>query len=550
MRIDGPVIYRNAALDRQRQLAASVAFALTAATGVAVAVVDLVSNGGLGATSAVAAVAAAAAYFLRGPAGREWIAQAGLGGILMLQISALLAAAAGNGLQSDLHMAYFAALAALILFADWRVIVAATGVVAVHHLGLGLLAGALVFPGESSIGRILLHAVILSVEAVILVWAAIRTNVEMAASDAARRDAENAQAAAEEAQLAGMRAAKETEMEREAARLKEQEFQARQAEVIARIGEGLSSLASGDVRRRLDAVAADGYAQLFKDFNAAAEALDTALGRIGAVVEEIRSSTNEISQATDDFARRTERQATDLEQASTTLGQASGAFRSASDRVQSTAEMVATARGDAESSAHVVDLAVTAMRQIESSSSRIAQITLVIDEIAFQTNLLALNAGVEAARAGEAGRGFAVVAQEVRALAQRSGDAAKEIKALIAASAQHVDTGVRHVGDMGGALERIVGSFSQIDSVIGDVARSVQDQAVRIQDVTNAIGEIDTSTQQNAAMFEETAAATASLRDQIAELAAQIGRFSFGAGGQTPRSRWTPPATQSNRRYA
>ncbi len=178
--------------------------------------------------------------------------------------------------------------------------------------------------------------------------------------------------------------------------------------------------------------------------------------------------------------------------------------------------------------------AVSAMGEIEQSSGQITQIIGVIDEIAFQTNLLALNAGVEAARAGDAGRGFAVVAQEVRALAQRSADAAKEIKSLIASSSSQVERGVRLVGDTGKALDAIVGKVSQIDQLISEIARSSQEQATGLAQVNVAVNQMDQVTQQNAAMVEQATAAAANLKSEADEMNRLIGRFQTGAA---PRAR-------------
>ena len=186
------------------------------------------------------------------------------------------------------------------------------------------------------------------------------------------------------------------------------------------------------------------------------------------------------------------------------------------------------AKGDAEHSGTVVREAVAAMSQIESSSQQISQIIGVIDEIAFQTNLLALNAGVEAARAGEAGRGFAVVAQEVRALAQRSADAAREIKTLISNSNDHVDHGVKLVGETGEALGDIVGKVAQIDGLINEIARSSNEQATGLNQVNAAVNQMDQVTQRNAAMVEQTNAAAASLLSEAEQLGASIARFRMG----------------------
>ncbi len=179
--------------------------------------------------------------------------------------------------------------------------------------------------------------------------------------------------------------------------------------------------------------------------------------------------------------------------------------------------------------------AVTAMGEIEQSAGQIGQIIGVIDEIAFQTNLLALNAGVEAARAGDAGRGFAVVAQEVRALAQRSAEAAKEIKTLIANSSSQVERGVKLVGDTGQALSGIVAKVTEIDVLISEIAQSSQEQATGLNQVNAAVNQMDQVTQQNAAMVEEATAASVTLQTEAGELVQLVGRFQTGAEGRVGR---------------
>ena len=165
------------------------------------------------------------------------------------------------------------------------------------------------------------------------------------------------------------------------------------------------------------------------------------------------------------------------------------------------------------------------MGQIEGSSREIGNIIGVIDEIAFQTNLLALNAGVEAARAGEAGRGFAVVAQEVRALAQRSAEAAKDIKALISASTQQVDQGVSLVGEMGEALRRITAGVVEINRTVAEIAAPAEEQATGLAQINTAVNQMDQATQQNAAMVEQSTAASHALSNEAAELSRLVGRF-------------------------
>jgi methyl-accepting chemotaxis protein len=183
------------------------------------------------------------------------------------------------------------------------------------------------------------------------------------------------------------------------------------------------------------------------------------------------------------------------------------------------------ARSDAEKSGRIVSQAVSAMTEIETSSNQVSQIIGVIDEIAFQTNLLALNAGVEAARAGDAGRGFAVVAQEVRALAQRSADAAKEIKTLITTSSRQVGVGVELVGRTGQALERITGQIGAVDDLVGGIAASAQEQASGLAEIDAAVHQMDQVLQQNATMVEETSAATQALDEDARRLRQLLSEF-------------------------
>ena len=188
-------------------------------------------------------------------------------------------------------------------------------------------------------------------------------------------------------------------------------------------------------------------------------------------------------------------------------------------------QVVIAADGDAKKSAAVVRQAVEAMDAIAKSSQQIEQIIGVIDEIAFQTNLLALNAGVEAARAGDAGRGFAVVASEVRALAQRSADAAKQIKALILASTTQVNDGVKLVAETGVSLERIVTQVADINNIVGEIAAAAKEEASALEQVNVAINQMDQVTQQNATMVEETTAASHSLSQETDRLAGLVGQF-------------------------
>jgi methyl-accepting chemotaxis protein len=254
----------------------------------------------------------------------------------------------------------------------------------------------------------------------------------------------------------------------------------------------------------------------------------------------IKVSTREISVAADDLSKRTEQQAASLEQTAAALDEITATVKKAAEGASHAREVVASAKQESQSAENVVKKAVEAMGSIEKSSSQINTIIGVIDEIAFQTNLLALNAGVEAARAGEAGRGFAVVASEVRALAQRSADAAKEIKSLISASEEHVASGVDLVGAAGKALNRILAQVLDINEVVSNIASGAQEQSTGLQEVNTAVNQMDQVTQQNAAMVEQTTAASHALEQQSRQLVEVVGRFKLKATGRAPVH--APPA--------
>jgi len=300
------------------------------------------------------------------------------------------------------------------------------------------------------------------------------------------------------------------------------------------VGSALSKLAEGDLTTRIDQPLIPSMDQLRVDFNAAALALNEALSQVAAGASAIHGGVSDIARASDDLARRTEQQAASLEETAAALDEITATVKRTAQSATQTSSTVSLTRTEAEESGRVVGQSVEAMAEIEASSQQISQIIGVIDEIAFQTNLLALNAGVEAARAGDAGRGFAVVAQEVRALAQRSAEAAKEIKSLISTSSQQVERGVGLVNQAGKALGSIVARIAEIDALVAQITASAMEQSTGLGEINTAVNQMDQVVQQNAAMVEEATAATHSLNGEASDLAAVVARFRVKAGSTAP----------------
>ncbi|MHC9417936.1 methyl-accepting chemotaxis protein [Sphingomonas citri] len=298
--------------------------------------------------------------------------------------------------------------------------------------------------------------------------------------------------------------------------------------IVDSVGSGLDSLARGDLTARIEAELTGPFAKLKDDFNNAMQSVAGTLTAVNASAEGITNGASDIRQASDDLSRRTEQQAASLEETAAAMHEITTTVRDTAANATKVNGVVTETRRDAEQSGDVVRRAVEAMNGIERSSNEISEIIAVIDGIAFQTNLLALNAGVEAARAGDAGKGFAVVASEVRALAQRSADAAKDVKSKITASTEQVDAGVTLVAQAGEALSRITGRIGDISALVSDIASAAEQQATGLQQVNTAVSEMDGVTQQNAAMVEEATAAARSLAEETENMARQVSRFRLG----------------------
>ena len=313
----------------------------------------------------------------------------------------------------------------------------------------------------------------------------------------------------------------------------------RRSAVICALGAALQRMTDGDFGTPLEDLPTD-YATIHKDFETMRAQVGAALGDVAQTSRAVDVGAQEIRQASDDLARRTEQQAASLEEASAAMTALAASVGSTAGDAAHLHDSVQAAHGDARAGGGVVEEAVQAMTDIHDSAQEIGKIIATIDGIAFQTNLLALNAGVEAARAGDAGRGFAVVANEVRALAQRSAEAALDIKTLIGQSSVQVERGVALVGQTGDTFGRIVGKVGEIAGLASNIASAASTQATNIGQVRETVRELDVMTQQNAAMVEQATAASRNLAGEADRMAALVGRFALadaGQGGAVPLRR-------------
>jgi methyl-accepting chemotaxis protein len=309
----------------------------------------------------------------------------------------------------------------------------------------------------------------------------------------------------------------------------------RRLEVIEHLSEALALMSKGDFQVCL-ANLPPAYEQIEKDFASMRDHINDALLAVTESASGVNAGAGEIRQASDDLARRTEQQAATLEETAAALSEITTGVKETSEGADVVRHAIGMTSTQAAAGKTVVSEAVKAMGDIQRSAQEIAQIVNVIDGIAFQTNLLALNAGVEAARAGDAGRGFAVVASEVRALAQRSAEAAAHIRTLIQGSGQQVDRGVALVVRSGDAFDEIVGKVMEVSGLITRIADLANHQSVSLNQVNIAVRDMDTGTQQNAAMVEESNAAARSLASEAARLSDLVSRFRLDRAQRGPSS--------------
>jgi methyl-accepting chemotaxis protein len=289
------------------------------------------------------------------------------------------------------------------------------------------------------------------------------------------------------------------------------------------------AIACGDLTRSIRSEGRDEASMLLASLNRMQDSLRSVVGQVHASSQSIQVASSEVASGNGDLSQRTEQAASALQQTASSMEQLTSTVRQSADAAREAQALAESASGVAQRGGAAVSMVVATMNEINTSSRRIADIVGTIDGIAFQTNILALNAAVEAARAGEQGRGFAVVASEVRSLAQRSAEAAREIKGLIGASVERVEAGSLQVSEAGSTMGEIVASVQRVNQIIGEISHAAAEQSSGIGQVNQSVTQLDRSTQQNAALVEQGAAAAESLKDQAARLAAVVSTFRLQA---------------------
>jgi len=290
-----------------------------------------------------------------------------------------------------------------------------------------------------------------------------------------------------------------------------------------------AAIAAGDLTQRIDSQRRDEFGELMRGLQQMNDSLSSVVGRVRSSTDSIATASTEIASGNHDLSTRTEQTASSLQQTAASMHQLTDTVKQNADAAQQANQLANSASDAATRGGDVVGQVVQRMQAITAASKKIADIIGVIDGIAFQTNILALNAAVEAARAGEQGRGFAVVAGEVRSLAQRSAQAAKEIKGLIGSSSQEIDAGAKLVHSAGAAMGDIVNAVQRVTDIMNEIMAATHEQSAGITQINQAVHQLDQMTQQNAALVEEAAAAASSMKEQARDMSETVGVFRLAA---------------------
>jgi methyl-accepting chemotaxis protein len=482
------------------------------------------------------------------------------------QTALITAAFAGHAWQMDSHMLYYAVLAVLFLLLNPNALLAAAGLIALHHATLSIALPALVYPNSdvgAALWRTAFHGGVIVMETALLYFAVrkrvymmkksaednaelrlaqVKAEKSLAEASEARDAARTAQLEAEKQTQRAQQALAETtaQIERthtadaaaQAATIKLQTEQQKSHEavenVVSALSAALASLAANDLNAPIVTPFSKEYESIRSNYNDAVASLTTTIENVTQQIGQIRATASEIASAAKNHAKRSEGRAQSMSDVTVSLQSLGHSIDIAAQSAATANKTVATSQHFADDGAKVVEECVTAMQEIEESAGEISQIVNLIEDIAFQTNLLALNAGVEAARAGDAGRGFAVVATEVRALAQRSSDSANEIKSLITKSEEQVQNGVSLVEKSGVALTRILETVQKTNHEVTYINQSIQEQNQSLSDITTVLEGLDCAAQEDAEMIEETSVTSVVLDNSTNSLSKAVSVFSIG----------------------
>jgi methyl-accepting chemotaxis protein len=422
----------------------------------------------------------------------------------------------GHAWQMDMHMLFFACGAMLVVLCDWKPILAATLVTATHHLLLSWVMPIYVFNSDGDVGRVLLHAVILLAESSTLmlmthriaqlVTAFVERNDQLLITKAARQKAETTIAQAKHAHMDRLKIA------------------------TAELKRALSAVAQGELRYRITDIP-DEFISLKNDFNASVASLSAMIELVTLTTSEIGTETDLISAGSNQLADLSKSQATNVEGATGALKSMASEVIAIAEGAKQTASQMDRMEADSSNGGEMAGLMRNAMADVVSATNEIAAIVEVIDQISFQTNLLALNAGVEAARAGSAGHGFAVVAREVRALSERTGTAAREVRGLINKAQLRLDVGVSHVNGSAAILDSLSGSITGISLLMQQIVAATNNQSGNLTSVSRAVEDINASSQRNATMADHSNAAVHRLQRRTVLLSEHLARYTFDAAG-------------------